>query len=99
MSLEKLINELDKKHVIKDRKDNYVNQLGDSIGYLVIDVHGNEIVFADCGSIEEHYGTLTQQQVMTSEVIKHEFIEHYWNGYIDYDKKGYINTTKGVDSP
>lgn len=99
MIFEIFINELDKKHVVKVGKDSSVNHLGDEIGYLVIDEQGNQIIFADCGSMEENYGSLTKQQVMTSEVIKHEFIEHYWNGYIDYDKQGYIITIKGVDSP
>jgi len=99
MILGKLLDYLLMKNSTIDNHKSFVNYLGDSIGYLVIDEQGNEIIFADCGSIEENYRFLTKQQVMTSEVIKHEFIEHYWNGYIDYDKQGYIITIKGVDSP
>lgn len=95
-TLKKLLRELSKKHSHDDAKGRNIQQLGDDIGYIVVDEKGNELRYADCGIIENIISESLTGKLLESKVIKVEYTDHNWMGYKNHDKRGYYITIEGV---
>ena len=94
-TLKILLKELSEKHSLDDAKGINIQQLGDDIGYIVVDEKGNELRYVDCGITENIISESLTGKLLESNVIKVEYTDHNWMGYKNHDKRGYYITIDG----